>query len=187
MTKITKLIFEWGMLRRIKHEGWRVAGIEHPDSVAEHSLRAAQIGYVLAKLEKYKDPNEVCSILVFHDIGECGIGDLHKIANRYVKADEERAVKDQLDGIDFGDDILKLWKQIEYKDGEAGIIAKDADLLEQAFTAKEFMEKGYEHTQNWIKNISNLIKTDSAKDLLEKLQKVHSNEWWQGLKLIQKQ
>jgi len=184
MTKITKLIFEWGMLRKIKHEGWRVAGIEHPESVAEHSLKAAQIGYVLAKMEKYPKPEEVCTMLVFHDIGECRIGDIHKVARRYVNADEERAVKEQLEGIEFGKDIFNLWKAVDDENTTVGIIAKDADLLEQAFTAKEYIERGYEFAGDWIKNVGKRIKTKSAKELHEKLQKVHSNEWWQGLKKL---
>ena len=44
-------LFELGQLKRVKHEGWRLVGVEHPESVAEHSLRAAQIGYVIAALE----------------------------------------------------------------------------------------------------------------------------------------
>ena len=51
LQKITNLIFEGLHLKRIKHEGWRMCGIENPDSVAEHSLNAAQIGYILAKME----------------------------------------------------------------------------------------------------------------------------------------
>lgn len=49
LKKIITFIFELVQLRRIKHEGWRLVGIDNPESVAEHSLRAAQIGYILAK------------------------------------------------------------------------------------------------------------------------------------------
>ena len=51
LTKITQLIFEGMHLKQIKHEGFRLAQIPYPDSVAEHSLLAAQIGYILAKME----------------------------------------------------------------------------------------------------------------------------------------
>ena len=30
-------------LRRIKHEGWRLIGVDNPESVADHSLRAGKI------------------------------------------------------------------------------------------------------------------------------------------------
>ncbi|MDI6721005.1 MAG: HD domain-containing protein [Candidatus Aenigmarchaeota archaeon] len=59
---VLNFIFEMGQLRRIKHEGWRIAGVENPESVADHALRAAQIGFFLARLEGYDNPYEVCSI-----------------------------------------------------------------------------------------------------------------------------
>lgn len=184
MSENTKLIFEWGVLKRIKHEGWRIAGIDNPGSVAAHSLRAAQIAFVIAKMEGYDNPHKACSMAVFHDIGECRIGDIHKVGARYIDADEERAVKDQVSEVDFGEEIVDMWKQVDERRSDAGNIAKDADLIEQAFTAKEYMERGYAFAEDWIKNVGKKIKTDSAKKLWKELQEVQSNEWWQGLKKI---
>ncbi|MBM3204648.1 HD domain-containing protein [Candidatus Uhrbacteria bacterium] len=183
--EILNFFFELGQLRRIKHEGWRLAGIEYPDSVAEHSLRAAQIGLVLAHLETYENPLEVCAMLVFHDIGECRIGDLHKVANRYVQVDEDRAVKEQLVSLgEVGESIYTLWKQVEHKDTRAGIIAKDADYVEQGILAKEYVERGYVSAEDWIKNTSRAVKTDSAKRLLAELPHTTSTDWWHGLKKL---
>jgi putative hydrolase of HD superfamily len=182
---ILNFIFELGQLRRIDHEGWKLIGINHPETVAEHSLRAAQIGFILAKLEKCENPLEVPTILIFHDLGECRIGDIHRVANRYVKAKEETAVKEQTGKLnEIGKEILDLWKQAEYRNTKAGIIAKDADMLEQAVTGKEYLEKGFNYAQDWINNISKGIKTESAKKLLEELKTSDSNLWWQGLKKL---
>ena len=46
ITNIVNYIFELGQLKRIKQEGFRLNGIDKPHSVAAHSLRAAQIGYI---------------------------------------------------------------------------------------------------------------------------------------------
>lgn len=181
-TSITTLLFELGQLRRIKHEGLRLAGIEYPISVAEHSLRAAQIGYFLAKMEGL-DPKTITTMLVFHDMGECRTGDVHKVAKRYVKKDELQAVKDQLEPLEE-EELLDLWQQQETASTPEGIVAQDADLLEAAFTAKEYVEKGYERMHNWMKNVANYIKTDSAKQLIEELQKTHSTDWWKDLKKL---
>ncbi|MFH1073327.1 MAG: HD domain-containing protein [Nanoarchaeota archaeon] len=187
MRHITNFIFELGQLKRIKHEGWRLVGVQHPESVAEHSLRASQIAYILAQLEKYDHPEEACAIAVFHDIGECRIGDLHKVANRYVSADEERAVAEQLHNLgSMKADILSLWKQAEEKNSTAGIIAKDADLLEIAFTAKEYMEQGHAAAEDWIKNVSARLETKSAQELLETMKTMTSTDWWKGLKSFEK-
>ncbi|MFA5185715.1 MAG: HD domain-containing protein [Patescibacteria group bacterium] len=184
---IIKFIFELGQQRRVSHEGWKLLGIKHPDNVAEHSLRAAQIGYVLAVMEKYPNPEEVCSMLVFHDMAECRVGDLHKVAARYVEADELRAAEDQTRELgEFGEKILDLWKQVEEKTTTAGRIAKDADYVESAVSGKEYLEQGHAFAQDWINNVSNAVKTESAKKLVAELQQTDSNEWWQGLKKLPK-
>jgi len=77
---ILHFLFEIGHLRHIKHEGWKLAGVTAPDSVAEYALRAAQIGSVLAKMEGYENPYEVCTMVVFHDNGETRVGDIHKVS-----------------------------------------------------------------------------------------------------------
>ncbi len=179
--KIVNLIFEWGHLKKIKHEGWRLLGADSPESVAEHSLRAAQIGYVLAKMEKYENPYEVVTICVFHDMGECRIGDIHRIASRYLDADERRAVEEQLRNLDFSDELLSLWEQVEKRKTDAGSIAKDADILEMAFTARELQARGYDIGE-WLENTKKYLSTKSARILLEELKCANPHEWFKGLK-----
>lgn len=184
---ITNFCFELGVLRRIKHEGWRIAGIESPESVADHTLRAAQIAFFLAHMENYPNPHEVATMVIFHDIGEVRVGDVHKIASRYIKVDEEQAVKDQLENLGTpGAEILNMWQQVEERSSRAGIIAKDADQLEQAFTAKEYIEKGIVVAQEWISSIRPILVTDSAKKLLEELVTADSNDWWLPLRYFGK-
>ncbi len=181
---LINFLFELGQLRRIKHEGYRMAGVENPLSVADHALRAAQIAFFLAKMEGFENPYEVVTMVVFHDIGECRVGDIHKVANRYVDADEEGAVKDQLKPLDDGDEIFELWKQCENRSSIPGVIAKDADYLEKAVTAKEYVELGYKSAQNWIDNVKKHLQTSSAKALLDEMVKMESTDWWKNLKKI---
>jgi len=184
---LIKFFFELGQQRRVSHEGWKLLGIRHPDNVAEHSLRAAQIGYALAVMEGYDKPEEVCAMLVFHDMAECRVGDLHKVAARYVEADEVRAAEEQTRELgEFGEKILGLWRQVEDKSTPAGRIAKDADYLETAVTGKEYLEQGHVYAQDWIGNVANALKTESAKKLVAELQQTDSNAWWQGLKKLPK-
>ena len=179
-----KWVFELGQLKRVERQGWKLLGIKDCESVAEHNLRAAQIAFVLAIMERYPNPFEVCTLSVFHELDECRIGDINKVANRYVKAEKERAVKEQTENLGkIGLEIFGLWKK-GMSNTKAGIIARDADLLEVAATAKELYEKGYEYAKDWIKNVSLKLRTKSAKKLLEEMEKVNSNEWWQGLKKL---
>lgn len=186
MKDLTNFIFELGHQKRIKHEGWRLAGVEQPDSVAEHSLRAAQIAFILAHQEG-QDPYKACAMLTFHDIGEIRIGDVHKVANRYIVADELRAVSEQTQPLnELGNEIYNLFEEFETKKTKLSIIAKDADLLEQAFLAKEYVERGYESAHDWIVNVGNRLKTKTAIQLHKQLQIQKSTDWWKGLKKLPK-
>jgi putative hydrolase of HD superfamily len=183
--EILKFFFEMGHLSRVKREGWRLLGIEHPESIADHTLRAAQIGWVMAHMEGNANPHEVAAMLIFHDMGETRIGDIHKLANRYITADEARAVTEQTTRLGaIGPKVLDLWNQIEDRSSPAGIIAKDADLLELAVRAKEYMEQGYREANEWFEAAQTRVKTETAKKLIAELREVSSNEWWHGLKKL---
>jgi putative hydrolase of HD superfamily len=183
--EILKFFFEMGQLSRVKREGWRLLGIEQPESIADHTLRAAQIGWVLAKLEGYGNPHEVAAILMFHDIGETRIGDIHKLANRYITADETSAVAEQTSRLgDFGAQVLELWHQIEERSSTAGIIAKDADLLELAVRAREYMAQGFADAKEWFEAAEQRVTTKSAKALIAELPNMSPSEWWHGLKKL---
>ncbi len=187
--KITNLIFEALHQKEIKHEGWRMCGIQFPDSVAEHSLNAAQIAYILAHME-WADPYKCATMLVWHDIAETRIGDQHKVASRYIhgKKESEKAVMyDQFSGVPFEKDIHALFEEYEERTTKEGIIAKDADYLEQAFQAKKYCEIGYTEANDWIENVGKALKTESAKILWKQMKDTGFTDWWKkwGLKKLE--
>src|SRR3989344_6852509 len=181
--EISNFIFEMRQLREVKRSGWQLLGIPNKESVAEHSLRAAQIGFFLAHMEGGVDPLRVATMLVFHDIGEARIGDVHKVANRYIPERlEGKAVRDQVKSLgQSGEVIQQLWNEVEERNTAEGAIAKDADYLEAAFTAREFQVQGHLYAIDWIKNVDKSLRTASAKKLLIALQTTDPHEWWQGL------
>jgi putative hydrolase of HD superfamily len=183
--KLCMFVFELGHQRRVKHNGWRLALIERPDSVAEHSLRAAQIAYILAYMEGYPNPSQAAAALVFHDCHETRISDLDKVARRYINVDEEHVARDQLSSLGaIGQGILDLWLLVENKTPPLGPILKDADLLECAFTGKEYLEIGYQEAQGWIDYGGSSLNTESAKKLHAMLCRCTSTEWWHSLKKL---
>ena len=52
MTAVLNFFAEAGLLKRVRRSGWWVAGIDDPESVADHSFRTAVIGFHMAYLEK---------------------------------------------------------------------------------------------------------------------------------------
>ena len=183
--KIVNFIFELNQLKKQKTSGWKLAGIETTISDADHTLRAAQIGYILAVMEKCENPEKVAMILVVHENGEARIGDQNKVSARYYnkKEAEKNAFMEQLDGL--GDVIENKWQQyfeeFEERKTQEGIIAKDADWLETAFQAKEYLDLGYP-TQNWIDNVEKAVETKSAKGLIREMKNTKFTDWWMDLK-----
>jgi putative hydrolases of HD superfamily len=176
---LVNLIFESLHLKHVKHEGWRLIGVEHPDSVAEHSLCAAQIAYILAKME-WANPEKCATMLIWHDMPETRIGDLHRNASKYLtdkQQAEESALHDQVSELDFWAEIEWLFHEYEYGTTKEGIIAKDADYLEQAFQARKYGQSGYSGTERWIQNVWKRLQTESAKKLFEEMQQSDFWEW----------
>ncbi|HCY20929.1 TPA: hypothetical protein DIC40_03620 [Patescibacteria group bacterium] len=115
LQKIVNLIFESLHLKNLDHIGFKYLHIKQPDTVAEHSLNAAQIGYILAKMEG-ADANKVATMLVWHDIAETRIGDMHKVAVGYItnkKELERQVMKDQFNGLDFGEEIQTYFQEMD--------------------------------------------------------------------------
>lgn len=184
--KIVNFIFELNQLKRQKLSGWMLAGVENPHSVAEHELRAAQIGYILATMEGNANPERVATILLIHDNGEARIGDQNKIAARYVnkKEPEMYAFVEQIEGL--GGTVEQKWKEyfdeFENRSTPEGIIAKDADWLETAFQAKEYLDLGYASAQDWIDNVEKAVETESAKKIIAEMKSTKFTDWWKDLK-----
>jgi putative hydrolase of HD superfamily len=191
MKKIVNYIFEIGVLKKEQNNGFKLMGASKLSSVADHALRAAQIGYVLAVMENEKhglnlNPERVASILIFHDNGEARIGDFHKVASRYIDSSEaeKKALEEQCERLPekMGKQVMNYFNEFEERNTKEGIIAKDADWLERAFDAKEEYDLGNELAMDWINNVEKALVTDSAKEILKEMKEVRFTDWWVGLK-----
>jgi putative hydrolase of HD superfamily len=186
--ELTKFLFESGQLSRVKRSGFSLVGVTEPHSVAEHCQRAAVIGYFLAKLEK-ADQQKVTLMCLFNDIHETRIGDINKVGHRYleVKAAESRAHKEQLEQLgEAGKELLAVMTEYQARSSKEAEVARDADLLENALEAREYITVGFKDAQNWLDNIAKIIKTESGKKLLKEIEKADPNDWWKDLKKIER-
>src|SRR3954449_8173699 len=92
---IAAFAFEMGVLKRQRRSGWWHAGIRDPESVAEHSLRVAQLAALIAS-EEGGDPARAAYLGMWHDSQETRIGDIPHSARPYVEvASNERITDDQ--------------------------------------------------------------------------------------------
>ncbi len=185
MNNIAKYVYEIGQLKRVKRSGWWVAGIDHPESVAEHSFRAALLGYILASLEG-ADPQKTAMICLFHDMGEARINDLHRVAKRYIDVGnrEEVAFEEQAERLPqpLAEHVITFMHEYERRTSFEGQLAHDADLLECVIQAREYQAQGHTAVQDWITNCYAGLQSNAAKSIADACLSVEPSEWWQGLK-----
>lgn len=168
MDGIAEYLLEAGNLKRIKRTGWWFAQIKDPESIAEHSHRAALVGMILAALEG-ADPNRTALLAVLHDTPETRIGDIPHIGRRYLTAaPAEDVVADQVE--DMPDPVAALITGAvgEFESGESpeARCAKDADRLECLIQAVEYRHGGA-GVEEWINSSMSALKTESARAIAE--------------------
>jgi len=185
MRNLVDFLFECGQLKRVKRSGWWLIGIKDPETVAEHSFRTAIIGYLLGKLEG-ADEKKVALMGLFNDLHEARLNDLHKVGQRYIdfKLAETKAFNEQMRKLpdEISVELLKMFLDFQGEKSKEAVIARDADLLENALQAREYIKQGYSDAQDWIDNIRKLVRTESGKRLLKEIEKSDPDSWWQGLK-----
>lgn len=187
--EIVSYLFETGQLSRINRSGDCLIGIDKPQNVAEHSFRAAVVGYFIGKIEGL-DAGKVSMIALFNDIHEARLTDLHKVGQRYInfKVAEKKAFEEQVKNLpkEIKKDLLENLHNIQNDGTKEGVAARDADLLECALQYKEYLDNGYKDAQDWLNNIRKVIKTKTAKKMLDSIEKSDPNSWWKGLKKIKR-
>lgn len=185
LKRIVNFFFELGMLKRGKHQGVCLAGVTHPDSLADHSARASLIAYILAFLEG-ADSEKCAMMCLLQDLPEMRVGDHHKVSARYLSthAAENRVFKEQLENLpkEIAEKWQRYFNEFNRRNTKEGIVAKDADWLEMALTARELVIQGHHGMQNWIDNVRKALETDSAKEILKVIEESDLNDWWQNLK-----
>ena len=185
-TQTTALDFfaEAGLLKRVKRSGWWVAGIDNPESVADHSFRTAVIGFYMAHREKI-DPHKVVCMCLFNDIHEARINDLHKMGHSYIdfKDAEKRVFQDQVKNLDqdVRDPLSALRKEYDEQETPESHVARDADILECLIQAKEYLDSGHLEAEQFFECAPKYLKCDTAKKIWGQIADWDSSSWWQNV------
>jgi putative hydrolase of HD superfamily len=177
MKNIANFLFEAGMLKRTPRSGFQFLGTG-AESVAEHIFRTTYIGYALGRMSKDTDVDRLIKMCLFHDLPEARTGDLNYVNKKYVKADEQKAVKDLAATLPFGNEIENLVQ--EYEEGKTveSKIARDADQLEMILALKEYKDLGNKYADEWLQFSLKRLQTESAKELAKTILETDSSLWW---------
>ncbi len=177
--RTVEFLFECIGLKDVKREWWRCAWIQFPESIAEHTMHSIQIGFILAELENV-NVNKVVNILIWHDIAEIRIWDIHWLWWRYIKDKhkiEDRVINEQLKWLSTWKKIKKLINEYNERKTKESIIAKDADTLNMVFQCKIYLEQWYDLMETYLKNFEWRLVTKSAKKLYKDITNSKSYNW----------
>jgi putative hydrolase of HD superfamily len=178
---VASYLFEAGQLKRTTRTGWLLLDIPDPETVAEHSFRAALVAAVLAPLEG-ADAGRATMLGLVHDFHETRIGDVPSVGRAYITSAKPEAVTAHQTA-DMPDDLAKQIQDltVEY---EAGItpeakVAHDSDKIELLLQAREYEVRGFD-TVPWQDTSIEALRTDAAKQLAQAILAADPRGWWQA-------
>lgn len=168
-TGIATFAYEMGVLKRIRRAGWWHAGVRDPESVAEHTMRVAQLAGLIAA-EEGADPARASMLALWHDTQETRTGDLPHSAKRYLaKPDPEHITADQTAGLPDQVRDMVRGSVSEYEAGDTveARCARDADKLEMVLQAVEYRDIGIHRVDGWIESGRKSLTTETARRVAE--------------------
>jgi 5'-deoxynucleotidase YfbR-like HD superfamily hydrolase len=136
---ITNLLFEIGNANNIKNAGWELIRADSIPSLSEHSYRCAILAFIIAVLEKMKDPYKIAFKALINKTYKIRLCDRHKVSANYF--DYPRDIEDEVRKDQFkllGDKFTKIIIELDNLSDKEKIIIKDADQLELSLEAREY-------------------------------------------------
>ncbi|MGB3443770.1 MAG: HD domain-containing protein [Actinophytocola sp.] len=161
--------FELGVLKRIRRAGWWHAGVRDPESVAEHSMRVAQLAAIIAA-EEGADPVRASFLALWHDTQETRTGDLpHTVAGYLTKPEPRQITADQTAHLpDQSRDVIRAAvDEYESQQSAEALCAKDADKLEMLLQAVEYRDVGVSRVDGWIDSARKSIRTATGRKVAD--------------------
>ena len=174
-------IYESGILAKTPRSGLWFLGTGE-QSVAEHTLRTAFIGYALGHLNPRADQNKIVLMCLFHDFGEGRTSDLNYVHQRYGRLAEAHAIDDIAKSVPFGAEVKNLYQEWAARETREAKLAKDADQLEWLATMREQERIGNTKAGLWARNAYQRLKTPEGKKLGKLLQTIDPDHWWLDIK-----
>lgn len=139
-----KFLTKLSVLKQTPRKGWLAkAGIERPESVADHLYRTAMMALVFSYGRPDLDKRRLLEMALIHDLAEITIGDLMPEEKIGSKA-ELRAELKIISSLESRVRKRLALLLTEYHDGRSpeAIMLKQIDKLEMALQAREYEREG---------------------------------------------
>lgn len=177
---LASLAFELGVLKRLRRTGWAHAGVRDAESIADHSMRVAQLASLIAA-EEGADPARAALMAIWHDSQETRSGDIPHTARPYMAAriDPEAITADQVAGLPeaAAKAVRETVAEYEAQTTLEAQCARDADKLECLIQAVEYQAGGNTGVQGWITSSRAAIRTRTAERIAEAALRISPLAW----------
>ncbi len=162
-----------GKLKRTSRSGWVEAGVDSPESVADHTFRTAILCMVHSDLEGL-DALKMIQMALIHDLPEAITGDLTPSERTtQAKEREEEAMKRLLHLLPEKqrEKYNGIWHEYEEGKTAESRAVKGLDKLEMALQAKEYghIESSKESLGGFLESAKDAATTKTTKRLLSHL------------------
>jgi putative hydrolase of HD superfamily len=176
LQRIVDFFHEAGMLRFTPRTGYQFLGSGR-ENVAEHSFRAAVIGWVLARMAGADAPRTAL-ICLFHDLSEARTGDFNYVNRIYNKSLPRKALEDATFGTGLAEEVLSFWDELENNASPEAKLAHDADALDLILNLKRELDLGNRAAAAWLDCALRRLRTPEGQELARIVVETDHNAWW---------
>ena len=175
-SRLADFLFEAGMLRKTPRTGYQFLG-SGGENVAEHSFRAAWVGYVLACMSG-ANAEHTAMLCLIHDFHEARTGDFNYVNSMYNTSKQRLAVQHAFKGTGLSERLLALWDEQEEAESLEAKLAKDADQIDLILNLVEQKDLGNPYAAKWLASAMLRLHTDAGRELAESIVATDHTDWW---------
>lgn len=143
LTEFFNIILE---LKKTQRKGWKEkAGIQHPESVADHTYGVSVLAMVFA--DKYgMNSEKLLKMALLHDLAESVTGDFlpHEISKESKHLVESQSLTEILSHLppSLSENYRVIWEEYEECKSRESLLIHDLDKLEMALQAAKYAGEG---------------------------------------------
>ena len=151
MDQLIEFVMISEKLKDIIRTGWKLSGVDLPESVADHTFGVVFLSMLLGD-KLHLDTGKMMKMALLHDITESKLGDIHYESQTYlgetaVKDAEEKAARDILP-----EEYYNLWEEYRLKESEEAQLVSACDKLELYFQALRYEKAGCTGLEHFWEN-----------------------------------
>ncbi len=146
-------------LKLLERTGWKLSGIKHAESVAEHTFHVSSIVIYLSSIcSQDIDYKKLLVLSVIHDMSEAVYGDIPTPDK--TDEDRERERKWVINALEALGYPPEWGEELDKHSSPEAILVKMADSIATVFQGLSYLEKGFhEHLIEIIENNMNILKS----------------------------